>query len=143
MCRATSKICHPSEIILNFRLHRYLDSVTIYHMKNERRTQWLRGVLDLCVLSALTGGERYGYELAQQLEEAGLGKVKGGTLYPLLARLEKADHVATEWREGSQGPGRKYYLLTDSGRQYLNQQTADWTTFSGLLDQLLQPKGKG
>ncbi len=112
-------------------------------MKNERRTQWLRGVLDLCVLSALTGGERYGYELAQQLEEAGLGKVKGGTLYPLLARLEKADHVATEWREGSQGPGRKYYLLTDSGRQYLNQQTADWTTFSGLLDQLLQPKGKG
>jgi len=111
-------------------------------MNTERKTQWLRGVLDLCVMTALTGGERYGYELAQHLEEAGLGKVKGGTLYPLLARLEKSGHVTTKWREGAQGPGRKYYSLTKDGREYLSQQKDSWITFSSLVEQLLQPKGK-
>ena len=110
-------------------------------MNNERRTQWLRGVLDLCVLAALTEGERYGYELAQQLDQAGLGQVKGGTLYPLLARLEKAGHVATEWRDGQQGPGRKYYFLTDQGRSHLNHEADDWATFSGLIGQLLKREG--
>ena len=110
-------------------------------MKDDRKTQWLRGVLDLCVLAALKEGERYGYELAQQLDESGLGQVKGGTLYPLLARLEKAGHVFTEWREGQQGPGRKYYALTDGGHRYLDQQTDQWTEFSELIAQLLKPKG--
>ncbi len=111
-------------------------------MKDDRRTQWLRGVLDLCVLSALTAGEKYGYELAQQLDGAGLGLIKGGTLYPLLARLEKAGHVATQWREGSQGPGRKYYHLTDNGRLYLEQQASDWDSFATLVSGLLPPEGK-
>jgi len=111
-------------------------------MKDDRKTQWLRGVLDLCVLAALTKGERYGYELSQQLSGDGLGQVKGGTLYPLLARLEKAGHVATEWREGTQGPGRKYYSLTDSGHQYLEAQTSDWNAFSGLVGGLLKKKGR-
>ena len=111
-------------------------------MQDDRRTQWLRGVLDLCVLASLTAGERYGYEIAQQLAEAGLGQVKGGTLYPLLARLEKAGHVAAEWREGSQGPGRKYYCVTDSGRLYLNQQATQWTSFAELIGRLLEPEGK-
>lgn len=111
-------------------------------MKNERKTQWLRGVLDLCVLSALTAGEKYGYELAQQMDSAGLGQIKGGTLYPLLARLEKAGHVSTQWREGNQGPGRKYYQLTDNGRLYLDQQASNWDSFASLVSGLLPPKGK-
>ncbi len=110
-------------------------------MKTERKTQWLRGVLDLCVLTALVDGERYGYELAQQLNQDGLGEVKGGTLYPLLARLELAGHVGSQWREGTQGPGRKYYSLTKTGRQYLVQEKANWETFSKLVSKILQPKG--
>ena len=124
-----------------FRLPHYLGCGTIYFMKNERHTQWLRGVLDLCVLAALMEGERYGYELAQLLHESGLGKVKGGTLYPLLARLEKAGHVSTEWRQGNQGPGRKYYSLTKSGKLYLEQQTENWMEFSKLINMLLKEKG--
>lgn len=111
-------------------------------MKNERHTQWLRGILDLCVLAALTGGERYGYELAGQLQEKGLGQIKGGTLYPLLARLEKSGHVAAEWRQG-QGPGRKYYSLTDSGGTFLKQQVDNWDDFSTMISKILAPpKGK-
>jgi PadR family transcriptional regulator len=111
-------------------------------MKDDRRTQWLRGVLDLCVLAALTRGERYGYELSQQLAEAGLGQVKGGTLYPLLARLEKAGQVETQWRAGTQGPGRKYYSLTKQGRRYVKQQAAEWKSFAHLIDSLLQMERK-
>jgi len=109
-------------------------------MNDNRRTQWLRGVLDLCVLSALGGGEMYGYELAQFLDRAGLGKIKGGTLYPILARLEKAELVDSDWRVGEQGPGRKYYSLTTDGRRYMEQQNASWHEFSELMRRLLQPK---
>ena len=50
---------------------------------------WLRGVLEIAVLRCLAdGGPSYGYAIALALEEAGLGQVKGGTLYPLLGRLE-------------------------------------------------------
>jgi len=108
-------------------------------MNDDRRSQWLRGVLDLCVLAALIGGEMYGYELAQYLDQAGLGSVKGGTLYPLLARLEKAGHVESSWRVGSQGPGRKYYSLTPTGRRYLEQQTVSWFGYSDIVQQLLNP----
>ena len=89
----------------------------------------MRGVLDLCVLAALADGERYGYELAQHLERAGLGRVKGGTLYPLLARLEAAGFVTGEWRQGRQGQGRKYYTLTSDGRRGLEEQASAWKEF--------------
>ncbi len=98
--------------------------------------------MDLCVLTALKDGERYGYELAQQLLKSGLGQIKGGTLYPLLARLEKAGHVSTEWREGIQGPGRKYYFLTKSGKAHLQQQADNWQDFSNLVGKILPPKGR-
>ena len=106
-------------------------------MEKERRAQWLRGVLDLCVLTVLSEQERYGYELAQQLEQAGFGKVKGGTLYPLLARLEKAGHVATEWRPGKRGPGRKYYTLTRAGRDMLRVQADEWRAFAKSVGKLM------
>jgi len=111
-------------------------------MMDDRRTQWLRGILDLCVLQALTGGERYGYDIAQSLDQAGLGKVKGGTLYPLLARLKAAGYVSVEWREGDKGPGRKYYFLTPEGRTFLTHQSAQWAAFSDLIDKLLTSKGQ-
>ncbi|CAN5751328.1 hypothetical protein BH24ACT2_BH24ACT2_09320 [soil metagenome] len=72
---------------------------------DDRRRQWLRGVLDLCVLATLAERERHGYAIASRLGEAGLGDVKGGTLYPLLARLQTAGHVTTRWEPGEHGPG--------------------------------------
>ena len=80
-----------------------------------QHSEWLRGVLGLCVLRTLAGGPSYGYAIATALAEAGLGEVKGGTLYPLLARLEKNALVTVEWRAGEGGPGRKYFALTEAG----------------------------
>src|SRR6188508_18752 len=82
---------------------------------------WLRGVLDLCLLSLLAGGEAYGYELARSLEGAGIGPVAGGSLYPALLRQEKIGNLRSDWRAGDGGPGRKYYSLTDAGREALDR----------------------
>ena len=108
----------------------------------ERRAQWLRGALDLCVLAVLVEQERYGYELSQLLAAAGLGQVKGGTLYPLLARLEAAGLVTTRWQPGEQGPGRKYYQITEAGRAQLDVQAAGWREFAGSVNTLLRWTGE-
>ena len=63
--------------------------------------------------------------------------VKGGTLYPVLARLEDDGLLVSSWREGVGGPGRKFFAVTDSGRSALHDRARSWTTFteraSGLL----------
>lgn len=93
---------------------------------------WLRGVLDVCVLRILADGPTYGYAVAVRLGSAGLGSVKGGTLYPLLLRLERAELVTVEWRAGEGGPGRKYYALTEAGRAELTATSARWQLFAEL-----------
>lgn len=93
-------------------------------------SEWLRGVLGVCVLRILLDGPSYGYAITQRLEEAGLGAVKGGTLYPLLGRLEEAGHVEVEWRPGDGGPGRKYFALTEQGRAQADEQAARWADFT-------------
>ncbi|HEX6684756.1 MAG TPA: PadR family transcriptional regulator [Candidatus Limnocylindrales bacterium] len=100
-------------------------------MDLERRAQWLRGVLDLCVLGILCRGESYGYQLSQALQRAGLGRVQGGTLYPVLLRLERSGLVTAHWRQGGSGPARKYYRISEAGRRTLAVTAADWHDFTG------------
>ncbi len=89
----------------------------------------MRGVLDVAVLAVLSKGATYGYAIATELSDAGLGVIKGGTLYPLLGRLEDAGHVEVEWRPGEGGPGRKFYALTDDGHKHARQQARAWAEF--------------
>lgn len=100
-------------------------------------TEWLRAVLPLAVLSTVARGETYGYEIAQQLQAAGLGTVKGGTLYPVLNRLEGDALVTSSWREGVGGPGRKFFAITEPGRDYLMHRTAAWAEFTERATGLL------
>ena len=78
-----------------------------------------KGVLELCILNALAGKERYGYELVKTLVAIpGLG-VTEGTLYPLLSRLRVQGIVTARLEESSEGPARKYYALTKEGRKMM------------------------
>lgn len=104
----------------------------------ERRGQWLRGVLDLCVLAILSRRESYGYELAQTLNAAGLGPIQGGTLYPLLLRLQRAGLVTAWWREGEAGPARKYYRATPAADEVLRRSAAEWRSFTSGVDTILR-----
>jgi PadR family transcriptional regulator, regulatory protein PadR len=105
---------------------------------HERRAQWLRGVLELCVLALLAEHESYGYELAQSLEAAGLGEIQGGTLYPVLLRLQRTGLISATWRDGTAGPARKYYRTTPAGDATLRRTAADWQTFTGGVGRVLK-----
>lgn len=75
-----------------------------------------KGLLEVCVLNALVGRERYGYDLVKGLVAIpGLG-VTEGTLYPLLSRLRMQGLIEARMEESPEGPTRKYYSLTREGR---------------------------
>jgi PadR family transcriptional regulator, regulatory protein PadR len=78
-----------------------------------------KGVLELCILTALAQKERYGYELVKTLVAVpGLG-VTEGTLYPLLSRLRVQGYISSRLEESSEGPARKYYALTPDGTKVM------------------------
>ena len=66
---------------------------------------WVRAALDLAVLASLTDGPLHGYAIGQSLAADGFGLLKGGSLYPVLGRLEEAGDVEASWVEGRAGPG--------------------------------------
>ncbi len=78
--------------------------------------QMRKGVLDLCILKALSTAEWYGYALVKSLVAVpGVG-VAEGSIYPLLARLKRQGLVTTRLEESPEGPARKYYMATPAGR---------------------------
>ena len=82
-------------------------------------SQMLKGTLEGCVLAIISKNETYGYEISRQLEEYGFGNIAEGTIYPLLLRLEKNKFISAVYRQSEVGPKRKYYSLTDAGREEL------------------------
>ena len=99
-----------------------------------------RGSLELIVLHLLSSGEAYGYEIVSKLTErtGGALEVTDGTLYPVLYRLERAGYVAVRWETPARGVPRKYYQLTDGGRQELELLRKEWTTFATAMANLLK-----
>ena len=85
----------------------------------QTETQMRKGLLVYCVLLLCKDGKVYSSEIIKQLRAAELIVVEG-TLYPLLNRLSRDELLAYEWQESEQGPPRKYYWLTDAGRQLLH-----------------------
>lgn len=100
-------------------------------------TEWLRAILPLAVLSAVAKGETYGYAIAEELKIAGLGTVKGGTLYPILNRLEDQGLVTSSWREGLGGPGRKFFIVTRLGCESVHSRVHSWHAFTERAARLL------
>lgn len=110
---------------------------------NERQAQWLRGVLDLAVLAVLRReGEAYGYVLLQALADAGLPDLKGGTIYPLLSRLERDGLVESTWRAGESGPPRKYFTITPAGVAALTDGATGWDQFTETIAAILSAEGR-
>ena len=101
-------------------------------------TQMRKGLLEYCVLSLLSGQPRYGYELVQELAKVDGMLTTEGTIYPLLARLRRDGLVATEWRDSSGGPPRKYYRLTPSGKRALSAFRQEWATLRSGVDSILE-----
>ena len=99
------------------------------------KSQMRKGMLEYCILLLLKRQAAYASDIIQQLKEAELLVVEG-TLYPLLTRLKKDGLLAYEWQESTQGPPRKYYRLTDDGRQFLSELDLAWGEISNTVNYL-------
>ena len=102
----------------------------------------LRGHLEAMVLSTLERGEAHGLEILRRLEEAGCGllRLKEGSLYPALYRLEAAGEVKAVWEEdshGRRGARRRIYQLTSKGKRRLESGRIEWQTFVRVLGGIL------
>lgn len=98
--------------------------------------QFKKGVLNLCVLVLLDKQDRYGYELVQKISDQ--ISISEGSVYPLLRRLTKEGYFTTYLQESTEGPPRKYYKLTDSGREYLHEQLDEWKNFTEGVNSLIK-----
>lgn len=99
-------------------------------------TQFKKGALELCVLSQLTKGDKYGYELTERISVE--MSIAGGTLYPILRKLKEDEYVTTYLVESESGPARKYYRLTDKGRQYQRNVQQEWEEFTKAVNELIR-----
>ncbi|WP_406864574.1 PadR family transcriptional regulator [Streptomyces sp. HUAS MG47] len=105
---------------------------------DQRRSQLLRGVLDVCLLALIAERPRYGFEFTQALADSGLDLVREGSIYPLLARLERGGLVDSyRAASASGGAPRKYYRLTDTGRAALAEGRTAWQSFAGPVTRIL------
>ena len=102
-----------------------------------RRTQLLRGVLDLCLLAVMGEGPAYGYEMTKRLGARGLSIVGEGSIYPLLGRLERDGLVDTHRATSNGGPPRKYYSLSGPGRRALSSGIREWRATRDAVDAVL------
>lgn len=124
-------------MVLYFAL--YLQSETkINVMKSEKTTvQMRRGVLELCVLSIISDKEVYTSDIIEAMKDAELIVVEG-TVYPLLSRLKKEGILNYKWEESTSGPPRKYYSLSDEGKEMLNRLTQTWTELTNSVTKLVK-----
>ncbi len=91
-----------------------------------------KGVLELAVLKIISDRERYGYDIIEVLKDGSLATSEG-TIYPLLTRLKNEGLIIYKWEESDKGPPRKYYTISDKGRELMAELLEEWRKIdSGL-----------
>ncbi len=110
---------------------------------NEYAERWeaqiRKGCLELAILASLWKNRLYGLEILRVLEgDSSLGLAEG-TLYLILNRLKAESLVASEWVDAGSGHPRKYYVLTEPGKERLQDMAQFWNRFSANLNVLIEP----
>lgn len=91
------------------------------------KSQIKRGTLEFCILLMINKRPYYGYEIMNKLDTWPVLSAKESTIYPLLRRLLKDGFLSSSWQETTEGlPPRKYYTITDKGREYLEAMSQEW-----------------
>ncbi len=101
--------------------------------------QMRKGVLEYCILSILSKTDCYASDIINKLKNAKIIVVEG-TLYPLLTRQKNSGLLAYRWEESTQGPPRKYYQLTDKGKEYLEELDLAWKNLVNTVNEITQSK---
>ena len=101
------------------------------------KAQMKKGVLEMVILSVITKKEAYASDIIAQLKEAKLLVVEG-TLYPLLTRLKNEGLLEYRWEESKSGPPRKYYTITELGKNTFTQLLNGWNEMATSIQELLK-----
>ncbi|MBQ9660054.1 MAG: PadR family transcriptional regulator [Bacteroidales bacterium] len=99
------------------------------------RAQMRKGVLEYCILSILNKREAYASSIIEELKAANMIVVEG-TLYPLLIRQKNQGLLSYRWEESTQGPPRKYYVISEKGREQLAQMDEAWKELVETIETL-------
>ena len=108
-------------------------------MKRQYNEQLKKGITELALLFLISEVPRYGYNIIKELEKRTTGyfKVKGGTIYPALQRLETKRLIKSRRRQTTERQARRYYQITEKGQQFLAERLVEWENFSAIVSQLL------
>jgi PadR family transcriptional regulator PadR len=105
----------------------------------DHRSQLLKGVLDMCLLSLISEEPSYGYEMANKLSERGLNLVSEGSIYPTLSRMQRSGLIEGYFVEADgSGPPRKYYRMAKDGQDRLKVWKNEWFSLSDGVDQVVK-----
>lgn len=102
------------------------------------KSQLLKGTLEGCILKTLSNEPMYAYGAIEYLRKKGFTYLTEGTIYPLLLRLEKQRLICSELRESAVGPKRKYYIITEAGRQYLNEFEHEYKALEKIVKSIIE-----
>lgn len=108
-------------------------------MLDNIKSQMRKGMLEYCILIILNQRPAYTSDMLGQLKDANLLVVEG-TLYPLLTRLKNAGILNYYWEESTQGPPRKYFRITEEGKQLLHDLETEWGNLEQVIKNLHQTK---
>lgn len=104
-------------------------------------SQMLKGLIDGIILHIIKNKETYGYEIIEELKLNGFYNMTEGTVYPILTRLIKKGLILGTYRKSDIGPKRKYYYITDQGRDYLEAFYKSYDSLSQAMANILE-KGR-
>nr|WP_101773198.1 PadR family transcriptional regulator [Peptostreptococcus faecalis] len=99
-------------------------------------TQFRKGALELCVMAMIYKKDMYGYEIVQNISAS--IEVNEGTIYPILRRLTKDGYFETYMVDSRGGPARKYYAITELGKEYFELQKKEWYSFIKEVGALIE-----
>ncbi|MBC8467337.1 MAG: PadR family transcriptional regulator [Candidatus Marinimicrobia bacterium] len=105
-------------------------------------TQVLKGLLDTLILKVLSESDNYGYGIFQKINgilDKGPLVLKESSMYPILHRLETKLFLESFWMPGDRGTDRKYYRITDSGKELLDRRIQDWKSIREIIEMYIAP----
>ena len=102
---------------------------------DEPKTDVIQGTLDMLILKTLSLEPMHGFGIARRIEQISRGvfKVKPGSLFPALHRMEEAGWLVASWGESRNARKAKFYRLTKAGLRQLDKETSDWRRVSNAI----------
>ncbi|MBR3121745.1 PadR family transcriptional regulator [Oceanobacillus profundus] len=99
----------------------------------------VKGSTSLLVLQLLNERDMYGYELVKEMDRRSENhlQMKEGTLYPALHKMEKQAYIECYWQNQEKGPARKYYRITEQGKEILAERTSEWHRYVQVMNNLI------